>query len=824
MTSLYQRTHTKSKQKQLLQLAQNEYDVFKENKPNLRQNARFWALQHALGRTPFDTVEHDRDVMSYELQHYLGQQATAFKEATSALESGLKESSLKQFEELFERDQIKALEFKSVLERNGASLSFNNLIRFDDDFQTIRGLVERLCDRAKRHADRYNELIDKNKYDKDDPERKPIPKPKSEADSDKAKAEALVAMMEKWVFGLTDFTRHKKMEDAPFLLRLQDESWWLRRINKKTRAQHLHLSRVLQKTGHGYGRNAYLPFTIEKRIHKQDELLKEWLEDTIINSGSTSLSLWDLNKNKTQQTLTEIRTRQLAVWNIATRERDHKHYLITITCPGRFHPTSTIEIGYGKKKRRRSIENPRFDKSLTVQDALEWKKLHWTKFRARLAKAKIDYTAFQALEGHSDGTPHWHVILTAHEDDEKRIKKLLEDEFLYELEDGKRLTKEELEKGAIEYRVNIKKMDGEMQALSYLTKTLRYLLKTQKSKDEHGNEIEKPSAEALYTRAISARAFSGSNGHAGMWRWLRSIRDPDVLNDELFEAWLHANGFDEESSKTVQRRKKGLLGLVDFNEENPNRFLKHNPTNSTHYERFLKSIAVEYKTAFIESDFYDIEFKTLADYADENGEITHESYLSFECDNANYFNQMQEYGDDWEKIGLIKSKKPKLNKYGEKLKAPKSGRFSQRLIRLIKDEDGNVIDYVAVDNHLKKNWERDESVYDQNRKQRIENKRLKEKEALTASQTQGLKANATAQANALGFSLEDLKKINNSKKRGGLHLTIVDQGHGYAAPIKASGEFTLAERDQFDAETWNCYVIEMQQQQNQHNNHPPPNF
>ena len=88
----------------------------------------------------------------------------------------------------------------------------------------------------------------------------------------------------------------------------------------------------------------------------------------------------------------------------------------TLTCPSRFHRSTTI----GKGKSAKKIPNQNWDGSLP-REAQQHLTSTWAKIRAKLKRLGIACMFMRVAEPHTDGCPHWHGIFWAKPENLKRI-------------------------------------------------------------------------------------------------------------------------------------------------------------------------------------------------------------------------------------------------------------------------------------------------------------------------------------------------------------------------------------------------------------------
>jgi hypothetical protein len=99
----------------------------------------------------------------------------------------------------------------------------------------------------------------------------------------------------------------------------------------------------------------------------------------------------------------ELMTRIAGFELIAKGMPGHQGWMVTMTCPSRFHKMTTKRDG-------RVVPNPRYDGS-TPADGQAWLTGQWAKCRAMAKRIGLEWYGFRIAEPQHDGTPHWHCLL-----------------------------------------------------------------------------------------------------------------------------------------------------------------------------------------------------------------------------------------------------------------------------------------------------------------------------------------------------------------------------------------------------------------------------
>ena len=200
--------------------------------------------------------------------------------------------------------------------------------------------------------------------------------------------------------GLLDLWPETEMRSAA-LKRLQSAKWW-RRVYRKLHARtveacSIDLGLVRRQAGvyvsddqaknhrAGRARNAaVLETVIAVNDHGQDYALAELAACGVANA--------------------EIRRKELltrvAGFDLIANDCGHIGFMVTMTCPSRFHKT----------RAQGAADNPKWDGS-TPRDGQQWLCRAWERCRAAAGRAGIEWYGFRIAEPQQDATPHWHSLL-----------------------------------------------------------------------------------------------------------------------------------------------------------------------------------------------------------------------------------------------------------------------------------------------------------------------------------------------------------------------------------------------------------------------------
>lgn len=206
-------------------------------------------------------------------------------------------------------------------------------------------------------------------------------------------------------------------------------------------------------------------------------------------------------------------------------------FIVTFTCPSAFHPTTSS----GGKRR----ENPRYDRSLNAMDAHIFLRTQFAALGRWAAKNEIPILGMRAVHPHTDGCPHWHLVLCLHPSDAARVEKYIVDRF----------TSRQV--GQIDFQPLKPLRGGQDSVDAAMSYAAAYLSAAHVESDESqlifgesGLEIEGQTTPDLYRawrRAYSFREFSffefglgaRQRGLVTAWRLMRKRRPPQAIAEAL---------------------------------------------------------------------------------------------------------------------------------------------------------------------------------------------------------------------------------------------------------------------------------------------------
>lgn len=311
------------------------------------------------------------------------------------------------------------------------------------------------------------------------------------------------------------------------LRRLCDERWWRRALRK------LH-ARTVEACAIGIGlvgRHAGLYASDEsvKRRAGQNARNAAALESvTAVNDMMQSQTLAELAAKGTANKAirrVELLTR-IAGFELIAKGLNHAGFMVTMTCPSRFHKMTTRADG-------RVVPNPRYDGS-TPHEAQSYLSGCWSRCRAAAAREGLQWYGFRIAEPQHDGTPHWHCLLFVPLGSASvaalRLMSLVRKYFLADSPD---------EPGAQKHRVDCEWIDpAKGSAVGYVIKYVS------KNIDGHGVGLDLFGNDAItssqrveaWASTWRIRQFQQIGGApVGVWRELRRI-NPDNLSETAPDA------------------------------------------------------------------------------------------------------------------------------------------------------------------------------------------------------------------------------------------------------------------------------------------------
>ncbi|WP_052380153.1 MULTISPECIES: replication endonuclease [unclassified Pseudoalteromonas] len=203
--------------------------------------------------------------------------------------------------------------------------------------------------------------------------------------------------------------------------RISDPLWWRRQLRKKQALTVEQLARDLRLV-HKKASPYISDFTVQtRRIRKQknQKILSDLFlladgQSPFSDDLETLQSVCEKSHTSGYQQASELMVRIRGTEDVA-KMHGHIGEFYTLTCPSRFHATSS-----------KGIPNKKYQ-NLTPNDAQNYFNNIWKLARARFSKANLKPYGFRVVEPHHDGCPHWHMLLFMQKGEAKQIRKILKE-------------------------------------------------------------------------------------------------------------------------------------------------------------------------------------------------------------------------------------------------------------------------------------------------------------------------------------------------------------------------------------------------------------
>ncbi|WP_368224151.1 replication endonuclease [Aeromonas sp. s4] len=194
---------------------------------------------------------------------------------------------------------------------------------------------------------------------------------------------------------------------ASLLVRLLDESWWQRKIN---RAWAIYCELIAILTGQvRKGVSPYASAHAVREFTQRKAAQQAWMASmSAVNEDlGQEIDLVDAVMGSVANP--EIRRHELMVrmrgFEDMAQEQGKLGLFLTLTAPSSYHAWRQ-----GSKDKAKTYQNEKFNGACpTETNRLLCKQ--WARFRAALAREGIMAFGFRVVEPHHDGTPHWHCLL-----------------------------------------------------------------------------------------------------------------------------------------------------------------------------------------------------------------------------------------------------------------------------------------------------------------------------------------------------------------------------------------------------------------------------
>lgn len=194
---------------------------------------------------------------------------------------------------------------------------------------------------------------------------------------------------------------------ASLLVRLLDESWWLRKIN---RAWAVYCELIAILTGQvRKGVSPYASAHAVREFTQRKAAQQAWMAgmSAINEELGQEIDLADAIMASVANP--EIRRHELMVrmrgFEDMAQEQGKLGLFLTLTAPSSYHAWRV-----GKQDNSKTYQNEGFNNATpTETNRLLCKQ--WARFRAALVREKVGAFGFRVVEPHHDATPHWHCLL-----------------------------------------------------------------------------------------------------------------------------------------------------------------------------------------------------------------------------------------------------------------------------------------------------------------------------------------------------------------------------------------------------------------------------
>lgn len=206
---------------------------------------------------------------------------------------------------------------------------------------------------------------------------------------------------------LTDEVDKFEGATASLLVRLLDESWWLRKIN---RAWAIYCELIAILTGQvRKGVSPYASAHAVREFTQRKAAQQAWMAGMSAVNEELGQEIDLADAIMASVANPEIRRHELMVrmrgFEDMAQEQGKLGLFLTLTAPSSYHAWRQ-----GSKDTNKTYQNDKFNGATpTETNRLLCKQ--WARFRAALAREGIMVFGFRVVEPHHDGTPHWHCLL-----------------------------------------------------------------------------------------------------------------------------------------------------------------------------------------------------------------------------------------------------------------------------------------------------------------------------------------------------------------------------------------------------------------------------
>ncbi|MGU5792178.1 replication endonuclease [Aeromonas hydrophila] len=206
---------------------------------------------------------------------------------------------------------------------------------------------------------------------------------------------------------LTDEVDKFEGAAASLLVRLLDESWWLRKIN---RAWAIYCELIAILTGQvRKGVSPYASAHAVREFTQRKAAQQAWMAGMSAVNEELGQEIDLADAIMASVANPAIRRHELMVrmrgFEDMAQDQGKQGLFLTLTAPSSYHAWRQ-----GSKDTNKTYQNDKFNGS-TPTDTNRLLCKQWARFRAALAREGIMTFGFRVVEPHHDGTPHWHCLL-----------------------------------------------------------------------------------------------------------------------------------------------------------------------------------------------------------------------------------------------------------------------------------------------------------------------------------------------------------------------------------------------------------------------------
>lgn len=290
-------------------------------------------------------------------------------------------------------------------------------------------------------------------------------------------------------------------DSLPHLRRACDEKYWARRIRRLVResverawveADPCQLSKGCSNDA---SERATLDEDRQERWAKKQDLTAD---DGTVISGEEVLTRTQRDRKRHA----ELMARVGGLSRLADMSARRNPYLITISLPPHFHPTTTWDSRArrkGERHRNQNFSGP------TPREAHEWAQTRWQRCRRAFRDQDLMPFWIRAAQPHEDGTPHYHVVTWLRDEHEAAaVEAILRSRY-----DGDHLR-----------AIDVERLQGDAAAASrYAARTISYIGRA--VAEEKTGDADEAMRYSEWARIWGIRRYTTSHSHATVWRLMR---------------------------------------------------------------------------------------------------------------------------------------------------------------------------------------------------------------------------------------------------------------------------------------------------------------